>query len=55
MFVHDAQRSVLLQVGYFITVSPVLQSGFVLLMKLIKNFCLTLFFEPELLLIATHS
>jgi len=31
---YDRYGQVLLQVGYFITVSPVLQLGFVMLMKL---------------------
>jgi hypothetical protein len=43
---------VLLQVGYFITVSPELQLGFV---DEIKNFCWALFVEPEQLLIVAHS
>jgi len=43
---------VLLQVGYFITVSPVLQNGFV---DEVKNFCLVLFVGTELLLIVALS
>ena len=47
-----ANEQELLQVGYFITVSPQLRLGFV---DEVKNFCLALFVEPELQLIVAVS
>jgi len=44
----------LLQVGDFITYRPELQLGFVLKVEG-KNFCLALFVQPKLLLIAICS
>jgi hypothetical protein len=48
-----ANVQVLLQVGYFLTVSPEL--SLTLFIDEVMNFCRALFFEPELLLIVAHS